>query len=166
MTFFRAFPGVIRGTALIAALVPAMPAMASTTSTNMTVQTVVPNSCTLSNVVNIAFSNPSGTTITQTDNAGSVDVTCTNGGTYTVSANNGANALVNQRRMQSNRSGSTATLNYGLYTDTGRTNAFTTSSQLIGNGAAQTFSIYGRMPAQTATEAGTYVDTVQLTVSY
>jgi spore coat protein U-like protein len=35
-----------------------------------------------------------------------------------------------------------------------------------GNGADQTFTIYGRVPAQTTPAPGTYTDTVTVTVTY
>ena len=60
---------------------------------------------------------------------------------------------------------------YGLYQDSGRTqvwgdSAGTNTAAGTGSGLAQTFSVYGRVPAQSTPSPGTYVDTVVVTVSY
>ncbi|WP_375249653.1 spore coat U domain-containing protein [Sphingomonas sp.] len=148
------------------AVAAASPALAATGNSNMTVSTTIPTTCALGSVTNIAFANPSGLSVTQTDATGSIAVTCTNGGTYTVGADNGQNYASSTRNMKSTRSGSSAVLSYALYSDSGHSTALTTSASIVGDGSAQTFSIYGRMPAQTATEAGSYTDTVSLTVTY
>jgi len=35
-----------------------------------------------------------------------------------------------------------------------------------GNGASQSYTVYGRVPAQTTPAPGTYTDTVTVTVTY
>jgi spore coat protein U-like protein len=64
-----------------------------------------------------------------------------------------------------------ATINYSLYQDSGRATLWgntvgTNTVAGTGNGAAQTLTVYGRVPVQAAPAVGTYADTVQLVVTY
>jgi spore coat protein U-like protein len=64
-----------------------------------------------------------------------------------------------------------ALVNYRLYRDAGRTqnwgNSIGTDTLAgTGNGAAQAITVYGRVPAQSTPAAGTYTDTVAVTVTY
>ena len=95
---------------------------------------------------------------------------CTNTTPYNVGLNAGAGpgATVTTRRMTS---GAGAAVNYQLYRDSARTQIWgdTVSSNTAagtGNGAVQTLSVYGVVPAQTTPAAGNYTDTVQVTVTY
>jgi spore coat protein U-like protein len=93
-------------------------------------------------------------------------VTCTTGTDYDVALNNGLNAT---RRM---RLGATTNyVDYELYTD----NTFTTSwpstvgtppYSYTGTGAQDTITVYGRIPGQATPLAGTYTDTIQITLTY
>lgn len=114
-----------------------------------------------------------------TDSAATVVVRCTRAGgpqfvTVDMALGQGANGTsVNARRML--HGGGTSTLNYGLFRDPGRTAVWGFSSGIntvqqtvaIPNFATvtTTFTIYGRMPAQQDVPAGSYADSVQLTVS-
>jgi spore coat protein U-like protein len=64
-----------------------------------------------------------------------------------------------------------ATVNYTLYSDSGRTTVWgttigTNTVAATGSGAAQSYTVYGRIPAQTTPAPGTYNDTVTVTVTY
>ena len=89
---------------------------------------------------------------------------------------NGANVSGSQRRM---KNGTTNFLNYNLYVDSARTNAWTTATSNAacaapsscflgtGSGSSQSVNIYGRVPSTgTAPPTGTYTDTVTMTVTY
>ena len=86
-------------------------------------------------------------------------------GTTTGGSATGFRKLLNQAAL------STATVNYGLYTDISHSTnwgnlAGTDTSSKVGDGASHTYTIYGQIPAQTTPVAGTYADLVTVTVTY
>jgi spore coat protein U-like protein len=138
-------------------------AQAATATASMTVSTSIPTSCTAGTVTNVTIPSPATLTVAADSTAtGTLQVTCTNGGTYTVDAGNGSN-YTTTRRMR--KGTSSAYLTYGLFTDSARTTTFPTATQ-TGNGSAQTITLYAKLDAQTATEAGAYTDSVTLTITY
>jgi len=103
------------------------------------------------------------------DAASSVTVTCTNAAPYTVALDGGLSGATNpaQRKM----SQAAEQITYGLYQNSARTQPWgdsvgTNTSAGTGSGLAQTFTIYGRVPAQSTPSPGTYTDTVVVTLSY
>ncbi|AGA09920.1 spore coat protein U domain-containing protein [Sinorhizobium meliloti] len=103
------------------------------------------------------------------DATGQATVTCTPATAYTVSLSNGMSGTSpTNRRMTL---GSAAVV-YGLYKDAGRSqpwgDAATAGSTVAGTGtgAAQGYTVYGRVPPQTTPTPGTYSDTVVVTVTY
>jgi spore coat protein U-like protein len=150
---------------------------ATTSAANLAVQITITASCTI-NAATLDFGpNNPGTTLiaANIDAISTVSVTCTSGSPYSIGMDNGANASGTQRRMKTGAN----FLNYNLYVDAGRTNAWTTASTNIacttanscalgtGNGSAQSVSIYGRVPSiGTAPPPGTYTDTVLMTITY
>ena len=94
---------------------------------------------------------------------------CTDTTPYNIGldAGTGTGATVTVRKLTSGG----ATVNYTLYSDTGRTTVWgnTVSTDTVaatGNGASQSYTVYGRVPAQTTPAPGTYTDTVTVTVTY
>ncbi len=157
-------------------LAAATRAWAATATANLTVQITITASCTIS-ATTLNFGTLAGTAVSASPTSAStnVSVTCTNGSPYSIGMDNGANASGSQRRMKSG----TNFLNYNLYTNAGLTNAWTTATSTTtctttnscflgtGNGAAQSVPIYGQMPAVgSAPPAGTYSDTVTMTITY
>jgi spore coat protein U-like protein len=64
-----------------------------------------------------------------------------------------------------------ATIGYSLFTDTSRSSIWgnTVGSNTVssnGTGAAQAYTVYGRVSAQTTPAPGTYTDTVTVTLTY
>jgi spore coat protein U-like protein len=103
------------------------------------------------------------------DATSSITVTCTNAAPYTVALDGGLTGAANptQRKM----SQGAETITYGLYQDSGRTSPWGNSTGVntiagTGTGLAQSFTVYGRVPAQSTPSPGTYSDTVVLTISY
>ena len=99
-----------------------------------------------------------------------LSVQCTNTTPYNIGldAGTGVGATVASRKLTGP---SSATINYSLY----QSNAYSTvwgttigtdTVAATGTGAAQSFTIYGRVPAQTTPAPGLYVDTVTVTVTY
>ena len=151
-------------------------AQAGTATANMTVQITITASCTV-NATTLDFGSNAGTILVSSAITGSttVSVTCTNGSPYSIGMDNGANVSGSQRRMKSG----TNFLNYNLFTDAARLNAWTTAASNstcttanscslgTGTGSAQSVNIYGSVPSTgTAPAAGVYTDTVLMTVTY
>jgi spore coat protein U-like protein len=95
-------------------------------------------------------------------------VQCTNAQAYTISLNKGSGAGTTTTRTLDNGA---AFVNYAMYKDSGHTSNWGDTGAeimtgLTGNGAAQTYTVYGQVPAQTTPAAGTYTDTVTITVTY
>jgi spore coat protein U-like protein len=104
---------------------------------------------------------------TNVDATGGLGVTCTSGASYTVGLNNGLTGTgpTNRRMTLGSQS-----VTYGLYKDAARTLPWGNSGgELVtgtGAGALQSLPVYGRVPPQTTPSAGTYTDTVVVTVTY
>ncbi|MFT3762903.1 MAG: spore coat protein U domain-containing protein [Pseudoxanthomonas sp.] len=164
----------------LVAAIAAMPAFAATSTGSLTVKATVVSSCavntntagTVTNAVldfgNITTANLGSSIDADTTGSGgtSLTVLCSNGTNYTYYANYGSNASGNQRRMANG----TEMIAYDLYSNQARSTAFPTSgstASATGNGSVQSYTIYGRIPALSSLPtAGTYTDTVTLTVEY
>lgn len=111
------------------------------------------------------------------DSTATITAQCTNTTPYSIGLNNGANASGSQNRM---RLGATTNyINYEIYTDSARTHLWSTTTSTTsctggtstcvlatGTGSNQTVTIYGRVPAQSLPAAGTFTDTVVVTVTF
>jgi spore coat protein U-like protein len=159
------------GAAAIGGFVVATPAYASTATGNLGVTATVTSNCTLSTSA-VAFGDVDVTTGNDVDATGSIGVTCTSGTAWSASADVGAGtgATLTTRKMADGAN----LLNYVLYTDSGRTTVWgdgvdgaTALVSDTGSGVEQTKTIYGRIPGgQTDVPAGSYADTVAVTVTY
>lgn len=145
-------------------------AMAATSTTTFGVNATVADSCSVSATA-LDFGSIDPLAGTDKDTTTTIDVTCTNTTTYDVGLDAGATtgATVTARQMTD---ASTNTLDYSLYSDSGRTTNWgdTVGSDTVagtGDGTAQVLTVYGRVPSgqQTAT-VGTYSDTITVTVTY
>jgi len=159
------------GTALIAAAIclPA-PALAATVSGTLNVNATVTANCTVSTSA-LAFGPVNTISGSNVDAAGGISVTCTNGTAWSASAGVGAGsgASFAGRRMTSGAN----LLNYNLYTSGAYTTVWgdgTASTGLLsgtGTGSVQAVSVFGRVASgQTSVPAGSYADTVAVTVTY
>lgn len=99
---------------------------------------------------------------------GSFGLQCSNGTNYSVALDTGQNASGNQRRMHL----AGEYVAYNLYQDASRSlqwgNGSNGGSVLSGsgNGTDQEIVVYGRVPSQATPTPGTYLDTVQVTISW
>jgi spore coat protein U-like protein len=101
------------------------------------------------------------------DATSTVSLRCTYRAPWQVGLGVGQNAAGNVRRM----TGSGGLIDYELYRDLGRTQRWGTTLNTdtvtgTGTGATQSLTVYGRVPAQTPRTAGTYTDTIVVTVTY
>ena len=108
-----------------------------------------------------------GLLLANTDGTSSVSVQCASGVAYQVGLDNGQHATGTTRRMQ----GPGGLVTYELYRNSTRTQRWgsTLNTDTVtgsGNGGSQTLTVYGRVPNQTTPSAGTYNDTITVTVTY
>lgn len=103
------------------------------------------------------------------DGTSSVVVTCTNAAPFTIALDGGLAGATNpaQRKMTQ----ASEQITYGLYQNASRSQPWGDSAGVntvagTGSGLAQTFTVYGRVPAQNTPSPGTYSDTVVVTLSY
>ena len=145
-------------------------AIAGTATSTLAVNADVVANCTVSTSA-LAFGDVDTLSGANVDGAGGLSVTCTNGTGWTASAGvgSGSGASFASRRMTSGSN----LLNYNLYTTAARTTVWgdgTGSSATLagtGSGTAQSVTVYGRVGSgQTGVPAGSYADTVAVTVTY
>ena len=134
---------------------------------SFSVTATVQANCSIS-VVDVNFGSTS-TLGSNIDASGTVNAQCTNTTPYNIglSAGAGTGATVTTRKMNSGAK----TINYSLYRDAGRsavwgTTIGTNTVAATGTGSAQSITVYGRVPPQTVPGAGTFTDTVVVTVTY
>lgn len=142
-------------------------AFAATVTNNLSVNATVAAACIFGNVTSVNFGNYTGVINNAT---GGIEVNCTNGTAYNISLNPGSfgGATVTTRQMTGTPSGSLA---YALYRDLARTQNWgqtigTDTVADTGSGAIQPHTVYGQIAAGLVPVAGSYNDTVVITVTY
>jgi spore coat protein U-like protein len=152
------------GAAALVAGVPLSQAAAATATTTFSVTASVVTTCAVT-ATDLNFGNYSGV---QLDGAATLAATCSTGAPYTIglSAGKGAGATVNSRKM----TGPAASLlNYSLFRDAARSSNWgnvTDTQSGTGNGAAQPFTVFGRIPASQFAQPGAYSDTITVTLTF
>jgi len=149
-------------------LLSASGSFATTTTSTFTVQITLAATCVINSTSTLDFGTQ-GVLTANVDQTSTIQVQCTNTTPYNVGldAGTGTGATVAVRKLTSGG----ATVNYTIYSDSGRTTVWgntvaTDTVAATGNGAAQSYTVYGRVPAQTTPAPGTYTDTVTVTVTY
>jgi spore coat protein U-like protein len=149
-------------------LLPAAGAYALTATSTFTVSATIVATCTINSASTLNFGNTIGVLTANVDQSSTLQVQCTDTTAYTIGldAGTGTGATVAVRKLTSGG----ATINYSLYTDAGRGTVWgNTGGATVGatgNGAAQSYTVFGRIPAQTTPAPGTYTDTITVTVTY
>jgi len=139
----------------------------ATTTFNVTA-TVLTN-CTVS-ASNLAFGSYTASATSPTNMGTNLSVTCTNGLAYTVNLNGGNTPGTVAARQMSD--GNSHVLHYQLYTTNGYSSIFgdgTSGSVTVsgtGSGAAQSIPVYGKIPVAQYVPAGSYSDTISVSVNY
>jgi spore coat protein U-like protein len=110
-----------------------------------------------------------GVLTTNAQQSSNIQVQCTDTTPYNIGLNagTGTGASVATRKM----SNGGAVINYSLYTDQAHTivwgNTINTDTvAATGNGASQSYPVYGLIPPQNTPAPGTYTDTITVTVTY
>jgi spore coat protein U-like protein len=147
-------------------LLASQPSSCGTTSKGsfpFTVSANVQQTCTVS-AGTLDFGNVAGFLTANRDAQSTVSVKCLSGTAYKVGLDNGQHGT---RRM----AGPGGFINYELYRNSGRSQRWgntpgTDTYDASGNGNTQNLVVYGRVPPQSTPAAGTYTDTVTVTVTY
>ena len=96
-----------------------------------------------------------------------IQVTCELADTYTIGLDDGVNRAGSQRRM-ARTAAPFQYLNYNVFRDAARTLPWGdnggTRVNAVGTGAAQSYTVFGQLPGAQVVPAGSYVDTVTVTV--
>jgi spore coat protein U-like protein len=142
---------------------------------NFTVSVTLLASCSVSTTV-MNFGSTSSFIIANVNTTATITAQCTSTTPYSIGLDNGQNASGGQRRMSV---GGGNYVSYGLYTDSGYSNAWTSTTSTTGctsgantcflgtgTGSNQSITLYGQVPPQTAPAVGTYSDTVVVTLTF
>jgi spore coat protein U-like protein len=156
-------------------MIAAGPALAATITTNMAVSSSVTATCVIA-AAPLSFAAYNTVTTANVDAEAILTVTCTNGTPgiqitlgQGLTPATGSTTAIPLRQMTNGGAGRLA---YFLYQETGRTTVWgdtlaTAPAAVVGTGAAQTATVFGRIPSgQTTVVAGTYTDTVVATVNF
>lgn len=138
----------------------------TTAISSFSVTTTVAPSCSISaNALNFGAYTGSATL----NSTSTISVTCANGSAYNIGLNAGtaSGATVTTRQMLNG----TKTLNYSIYSDSGRTKNWgntvgTDTLAGTGSGSAQTLTVYGTVPSGQTPAPGSYSDTITATLTY
>jgi spore coat protein U-like protein len=103
------------------------------------------------------------------DATNTISIKCPSGTDYTIGLNGGLSGATDptDRRLSSGQNA----ISYGIYRDNARTQPWgdaigSNTMSGTGNGSFQDFTAYGRIPSQPTGPAGTYDDTIVVTVTY
>lgn len=137
----------------------------------MQVSASVPKTCLIISASNLEFGLLTSLNSAH-DSTSSIQLQCPMYTSFQVSLGNGMHAVGNQRRMSD---GNGHYIRYELYKDSARTSRWgqtLNSDTYIASypetltGSATTLTVYGRIPSQDPPWAGTYTDTVLITLTY
>jgi len=143
-------------------------ANAGNTTTTFNSQITIAAACAINSASALNFGTQ-GVLAANVDQSSTIQVTCSNSTPFAIGldAGGGAGASVAARKLTSGGN----TVSYTLYSDAAHTTLWgnTPSGDTVaatGNGSAQSFTVYGRVPPQAAPAPGNYSDTITVTVMY
>ena len=152
-----------------------VPAYAATDTATMAVSTAVSMSCTIAAGA-MTFASYDPTATVDNDANASITSTCTAGGAAVITMNQGGRAqsgssdAIPLRAMWNGSEGTPEDLLYHVYSDSaGGTvwgNTSGTGKSITADGTAQNFIAYGRIPKNQTVAAGTFNDSVAVTLTY
>ena len=142
--------------------------VAATATSTFTVQVTIASSCTINSASTLNFGSQ-GVLTAAVNQTSTLQVQCTNTTPYNIGldAGTGTGATVAVRKLTSGAN----TINYSLYQDSGHATVWgntvgTNTVAATGNGASQSYTVYGQISAQTTPAPATYTDTITVTVTY
>jgi len=144
---------------------PAIPALAGNGGDDMGVSATVSNvaSVTAGSLAFGSYDPVIANASDPKDGSATVSVDATTGSTYTIALGDGDNASSGQRRLTD---GSSNYLDYNLYSDSNYQDAWDNTTTHSGTGSGQDYTVYGQIPGAQSVPAGSYSDTVAVTVAF
>ena len=149
-------------------------ANAATATSTLGVSLTVLAGCEITSVGDVEFAGTDLIAKSEPTATGTIQVKCSDGQAYSVGlgAGTGADASVTERKMT--RAGGEETISYSLYRDASHTQVWGDTIEGTpnvvtgtGTGASQSYTVYGKVIApQSPPAAGTYSDSVAITVTY
>lgn len=135
---------------------------------SFTATATVPASCSINFAGAMDFGSIYATETGQIDRNSAISLTCTRGTAWRMGLNNGVNASGDQRRMSGPNGQFIA---YDLYRNPERWSRWGNTLNVdtaagTGTGQAQQVNVYGRLENQWLSQAGSYADTITVTVTY
>lgn len=134
----------------------------ATTTATFDVQLIIQDDCDIVSVGTLDFGTQ-GFLSSNVDASSAINIQCTAGTSYDVGLNFGINGF-------RNLSDGANTINYDLYQNASYSTYWDDmpfgAVTATGTGTTQSFTVYGRVFAQTTPPPGTYTDTVTVTVSF
>jgi spore coat protein U-like protein len=147
-------------------------AYSATATDDFTVSITIVATCAITATNPLNFGNSVGLLSSNIDVNTTFSVQCTNGTPYSIELNAGNNAGTaldtTTRRLENGG----AYVSYNLYQDASRTVQWGTVLEgdevtgATGNGNAQSYTVYGRVPSQATPAPGLYDDVIQIDVQY
>jgi spore coat protein U domain-containing protein, fimbrial subunit CupE1/2/3/6 len=165
---------VVASTAALPLAIASLPAQAGTATTTFQVTATVVNSCVINSASTLAFGNYDVNAVAAITGTSTINVNCTKGDAYTIALNYGANGGSASNRIMVS---GTNNLNYNLFTDSGYTKVWNSSCGAGNNcdggtgagpgaGNQQSYTVYGQIAAGQNVPAGSYADTITITVNF
>lgn len=166
---------IVASVAALPLAIASLPAQAGQTQTTFQVTATVVTSCVINSAGNLGFGNYDVTAGTALTGTSTININCTKNAPYTIALDYGSHGgTAANRIMQDTASDS---LNYNLYTDSGHTLVWNSSCGTGNNcdsgtgagpgvGNEQTYTVYGQIPAGQNVPAGSYSDTITVTVNF
>lgn len=142
---------------------------AATDTTTFLVTATVANTCAVT-ATNLAFGayDPN---VGDLDGTSIITATCTSGTNYDIGLDTGGNAANATTTTRAMGDGGANYLDYELYSDSGRTVVWgdtigTNTVNQTSAGGAETHTVYGQVPGSQFVPAGSYSDTINVTITY
>ena len=146
-------------------------ASAQTDTSNMNISATVTATCAIEAANALNFGEV-GNTSANVDATTTIDLKCNDGAAFNIAIGAGGStgATTTTRAMDEDGAG-TDTLTYHLFTDAERSTNWGDSAGVdtrsgTGTGTTESIDVFGRVPVQAAPAAGTYSDTVVVTVNF
>ena len=105
-------------------------------------------------------------TLSSSEEAGSIGLTCVDGQSYTILLDGGNSGDSSDRHMLGTSNGEE--VSYNLYTSSAYDTVWddTTGVSATADGSEQWHTVYGKVPTQTTPAADTYTDTIAVTITW
>jgi spore coat protein U-like protein len=152
------------GVLALAAALPSAEAAAATSTTTFAVTAQVSTTCFIV-ATRLDFGPYAGLVLSGTS---TLTATCSSGTSYRLGLDGGTSGIVTARTMTAGGN----TLNYGLFQDAGHTinwgntPGVDTPAAITGNGNPQPITVFGQLPGNQFPPAGSYSDTITVTLSF